>query len=133
METNHSDVPSKHRRDKRLRLRTLDQLDKRTQAAKLAHSLVSALCCDLGGDEVVTVAQRELVKRAALLGALLEDYEVRWLKRERLDLDAYVRAVGAQRRVLQTIGLERRARHINQMNDEAYKLYERELAEFGTE
>ena len=68
METNHSDVPSKHRRDKRLRLRTLDQLDKRTQAAKLAHSLVSALCCDLGGDEVVTVAQRELVKRAALLG-----------------------------------------------------------------
>jgi hypothetical protein len=67
----------------KVRLRSLDELDQRTAAARRARDLVAELKSDLGGD--LSTAQRELVKRAALLGAILEDHEVRWLQREPAD------------------------------------------------
>jgi hypothetical protein len=66
----------------RKRLRTLSDLDGRTHAAQQAHKLVARLEADLGGD--LSTAERELVKRAALLGAIVEDTEVAWLERSPL-------------------------------------------------
>lgn len=91
-------------------LKTLDDLDGRTRAAKLAHRLVTDLESDLGGD--LSTAQRELVKRAALLGAIVEDYEVRWLEHKGADLSLYGTLVDRQRRILETLGLGRVARDV---------------------
>lgn len=86
-------------------LRTLDDLDGRTKAAKLAQRLVAGLVDDLGGD--LTIAQRQIVQRIALAGAVAEDLEARWLAGERVDLVDYVRVVNCERRLLATIGLGR--------------------------
>jgi hypothetical protein len=50
------------------------------------------------------------VQRAALLSAQLEDFEVRWLQGEVVEFSDYLAAVNVQRRVLATLGLERRQR-----------------------
>jgi len=94
------------------RLRTLDDLDNRTRAAQYAHRLVAGLESDLGGASEITVGQRELIKRAALLGAFIEDHEARWLRNEAVAIDDYLAAINAQRRVLTTLGLDRRARDV---------------------
>ena len=95
----------------KVRLRSLDDLDNRTAAARRARELVADLEGDLGGD--LTTAERELVKRAALLGAIVEDTEVRWLQRQPADLSLYGTLVDRQRRILETLGLSRRQRDVS--------------------
>jgi hypothetical protein len=94
----------------KVRLRSLDDLDNRTAAARRARELVADLESDLGGD--LSTAERELVKRAALLGAIVEDTEVRWLQRQHADLSLYGTLVDRQRRILETLGLRRRPRDV---------------------
>ena len=96
-----------HNGGRRDRLRTLCDLDGRTRAAKLAQRLVADLESDLGGGDELSAGRRELLKRAAMLGAIVEDCEVRWLERKPVDLAEYLAAVNAQRRVLVTVGLDR--------------------------
>jgi hypothetical protein len=92
------------------RLATLASLDGRTVSARRARDLIEAIEADLGGD--LTEGERQLVMRAAVLGALVEDCEARWLGGQNVDLGSYLAAVNVQRRVLATIGLERRARDV---------------------
>lgn len=92
------------------RLRTINDLDGRTRAAKLATRLLAALENDLGGNP--SAAQRELAKRAALLGAITEDFEARWLEKEPADLGTYGMLVDRQRRCLEALGLVRIPRDI---------------------
>jgi hypothetical protein len=99
-------------RQGKVRLRSLDDLDNRTAAARRARDLVADLESDLGGGDGLPVGLRELIKRAAMLGAIVEDCEVRWLERRPVDLAEYLSAVNAQRRVLATIGLDRRPRDV---------------------
>jgi hypothetical protein len=100
-------------------LKTLDDLDGRTAAAKVARKIVSGLQSDLGGADHITTGQKELVKRAALLGAYCEDCEVRWLRHEPVDVGEYLIATNAQRRVLSTIGVATRvARQVEADADE---------------
>jgi hypothetical protein len=87
-------------------LHTLEDLDGRTRAAQKARELVAALESDHPDPSVGT---RELIKHAALLGALVEDYQVRWLKHEPVSIPDFLAAVNACRRLLMTIGLSRRA------------------------
>lgn len=112
-------VPVKHDRVNgarpRKRLRTLADLDGRTHAAINARRLVAALSADLGGD--LSTAERELVKRAALLGAIVENYEVDWLENRPADLAIYGRLVDRQRRVLEALGLDRRPVDVTPSNN----------------
>src|ERR1044072_9304617 len=75
-------VPEKHDRDSgdrpRKRLRTLADLDGRTHASIQARRLVAELEADLGGANNISTAERELVKRCAILGAIIESHEVDW-------------------------------------------------------
>ena len=64
------------------------------------------------GSDRATVAQQELAQRGAILGAMIEDQEARWLRGDGVDLAEYCTLVNAQRRVLADIGLERRARDV---------------------
>ncbi|MEO5772564.1 MAG: hypothetical protein ABIQ32_00415 [Sphingomicrobium sp.] len=91
---------------------TLADIDRRTRAYQAAERLLGELINDLGGERHASAAQRELAQRAAVMGALIEDCEARWLRGEPITLGDYLAAVNAQRRVLTTIGLDRRARDV---------------------
>jgi len=97
----------------KVRLLTLDQVDGRTLAAKRVRDVIGTLQSDLGGADRLTEAQRQLVTRGALLGAFLEHCEASWINGESVDIAGYLSAINAQRRVLATIGLERRARDVS--------------------
>jgi hypothetical protein len=108
---NGADAP--RTRAGRVRLRSFEQLDQRTHAAQKAKSLVAAIESDLGGADNLSSAQRELTKRAALIGAMLEDTEVKWLAREDADLHLYGMLADRQRRILESLGLGRVARDVS--------------------
>jgi len=93
-------------------LLTLSDLDGRTQAARRAKALVETIETDLGGADRLTGAQRELVTRAAVLGALIQHSEVRMLAGKKVDFSDYLAAVNVQRRVLATLGLDRKLRDV---------------------
>ena len=94
------------------RLLSLDQLDGRTLAAKNVRTLIDAIESDLGGSDRLTAAEREIVRRAALASAMLENLEAAWLTGGGLDVGAYTALVNVQRRLLTTVGLERRAKDV---------------------
>jgi len=72
---------------------------------------------DLGGEDNVSEAERRLIRRAAMLTLQLELMEQRWAANEDQvvganQLDVYQRMTGALRRVLETLGLQRRLRDV---------------------
>lgn len=97
--------PAKYRPSRYARLRTLDDLDGRTRAARIARELVTALENELGAS--LSSAKQELVKRAALLGAMVEDFEANWLEGKTTDLVTYGMLADRQRRILESLGLAR--------------------------
>jgi hypothetical protein len=97
----------------KVRLMTLDQLDGRTAAARRARDLIEAIEGDLGGSDRLSESARQLVQRAAVLGAFIENCETQWLGGNAVELADYLAAINAQRRVLATIGLKRVARDVS--------------------
>lgn len=107
------DFNSASGRVQRARLKTLDDLDKRSRAYKHARRLVKDMESDLGGSENTTRAQRELVVRAAMLSALATDMEARYLRREeKIDVDTYCKLTNSLVRVINVLGLKRLARDV---------------------
>src|SRR5665213_3619823 len=96
----------------KVRLLSLDQLDGRTVACRRARELVSSIQADLGGSDQLSEGTRQLVRRAAVLGVFIENSEAAWLAGQEAALGDYLSAIDSQRRVLSTIGLERRARDV---------------------
>jgi hypothetical protein len=108
-----SHLPRRARtRQGKARLLTLGNLDARTAAAKEARDLIARLTADLGGDEQLSAGERQLVQRAALTGAIAADAEARWVAGQPVELGDYLQAVNVQRRVLATLGLQRRPRDV---------------------
>jgi hypothetical protein len=99
------------------KLLTLANIDKRTAAGQHALELVRAFEADLGGADNLSVAARQLVQRAAVLGTFIESVEVRWLAGEQIELLDYLAAINAQRRVLESIGLQRQPKDITSFGD----------------
>lgn len=95
----------------KVRLLTLDHLDGRTLAVRRIREVEAQIAADLGND--LTEAQKQMVRRGAVIHSILDDYETRWAAGEELSLTDYLAAVNVQRRVLATIGLERRAKEAN--------------------
>jgi hypothetical protein len=73
------------------------------------------LQADLGGD--LSTSQLELVKRAALLGAIVEDAECAWLENKPANLSVYGMLVDRQRRVLEALGMKRQPRDVTPNNN----------------
>src|SRR5262245_3650089 len=104
------------RRRNTARLLGFEDLDRRTAAYREAKKLIGAFESDLGGATELTAAERQLVQRAAVLGSILTELELRWFRGERpYDLLGYCTVVNAQRRTLETIGLRRRARDVTRL------------------
>jgi hypothetical protein len=76
--------------------------------ARRFHDLVVGHIADAGGRDRLSEAQLALAKRAAGLECELEQMEGRMSLGEQVDLDRYGRAASHLRRLLETLGLERR-------------------------
>ena len=117
--TGTRDQADRDRRDRRAladavrlktRLLTLSDLDRRTGAYKHANDLINQLAADLGGDDQLTTAQKQLIQRAALTGAMIEDLELKWLKGHAIDPTVHATLSNSQRRLLESlesVGLQR--------------------------
>jgi len=76
------------------------------------RQLIEAIEEDLGGAAHLSQAARQLAQRAAVLGTFIVPCEAQWLGGGAVNLADYLAAINPQRRVLATIGLERRARDV---------------------
>jgi hypothetical protein len=77
--------------------------------------VIAAHLSDLGGVDNSSAAERSLIRRAAVLTTELEMLEARFAAAGQAsseDLDLYQRTAGNLRRLLEAIGLQRRARNI---------------------
>jgi hypothetical protein len=102
-----TDTGQRRTRHGKLRLMTLDALDKRTAAAQRAKQLVGAiekeLRCGDDDEEPLSVKQQQFAMHAAFLGAMIENFAARWLLGEKIDLLAYSQLINTQRRVLEEL------------------------------
>jgi hypothetical protein len=102
----------------RVKLLTLDRLDKRCASAQRALELVRALETDLGGADRLSEGARQLVQRAAVLGTFIEACEVKWLQGQPIELLDYLAAVNSQRRLIQDLdAATRQARDITPLRE----------------
>jgi hypothetical protein len=65
---------------------------------------------DMGGDALLSESEKSLIRRASAIECELEQMEGLLSRREPVDLDAFTRAAGHLRRILETLGLQRRQR-----------------------
>jgi hypothetical protein len=105
-------VPERSPKTRKVRLRTLDDLDCRSRAARHALELRDGFLRDLGGEDRASVAQCEMAQRASILGAMLEDDDARWLRGEPVNRLEYATLSNAQRRVCESLGFERKPKDI---------------------
>lgn len=94
------------------RLRTLNDLDKRTRAHRDTAELREQLAADLGGWDAVSAMKAEVITAAAIMGAMMRDRSAAYLAGEAVDVNAFLTLANAQRRHLEALGLERRARDV---------------------
>jgi hypothetical protein len=94
----------------------LPGVDGRSIWARRCRDVVAGHVADLGGLDNCSAAERSIIRRAACLTVELERLEVRFATADQADpgdLDLYTRASGNLRRLLEAIGLERRAKDIS--------------------
>src|SRR5262245_55643232 len=100
-------------RPAKAKLSTLAELDHRTAAARQVRDTISAIESDLGGD--LTTAQKALVERAAITSAVLADMATNWLTTGQLDAVLWATLSNLERRLYESIGLERRPRDVTSL------------------
>lgn len=94
------------------RLLSLSDLDRRTGAYKKTAETISAVEGDCGGADMLSTAERAIIRRAALAGAMLEDLGARWLSGEPIDPGLFATLSNSERRLYESIGLRRRTRDV---------------------
>lgn len=92
----------------------LPGIDGRNMWQRRAKDIIAEHISDLGGVDNTSSAERNIVRRAAVITTELERIEVRFAtdKATAEDLDLYQRACGNLRRLLEAVGLQRRARPV---------------------
>ena len=82
-------------------------MDGRTRRAREVAELYAIICRDLGGEEKMTFVQRSLAQSVSYFTAMLNAMVVQYLNDgTEIDLNAFVRAQNAQRRLLVLLGLD---------------------------
>ena len=97
----------------------LPAVDGRSIWARRMRDLMELHLDDLGGAENTSEAERSIVRRVAVIETELEYQEAQFAELRqagkavsREDLDLYQRLANSMRRLLESVGLERRARNI---------------------
>ena len=88
----------------------LPGVDGRSAIARRFRDIFNAIISDLGGPDAVTEGQTQLCRRAAALSVACEQIEVELAAGNEVPLSGLITATNALRRVLDTLGLERRQR-----------------------
>jgi hypothetical protein len=100
--------------------------DGRNPWIRRCKDIAAAHTSDLGGESAISEAQRSLIRRISILTVQSEMLESKFAQAHgdasAKDLDLYIRASGNLRRLLQTIGLERRARDVGPSLGDLIKL-----------
>jgi len=65
---------------------------------------------DLGGEDLLSEAQKSLCRRLATLAVQLEQYEAKLSEGQEVDLDLYGRLAGHHRRIAEAVGIKRQER-----------------------
>lgn len=86
--------------------------------ARRFRDLVSAHVADLGGADLLSEAQVSLIRRTAAIETELELMEGRLSKGEQVDLDVFTRSSSHLRRILETLGIERKQRDVTPSLDQ---------------
>lgn len=97
---------------KKVRLLTLDDLDKRTRAAQFAHETRDRVCEDLGGADGLSTLEAIMADNVAVTAAMLMDAKVRWLRGEDVDVAAVATLTNTFNRTAGALGIKRRAREV---------------------
>jgi len=93
-------------------LLTLKGLGHRSPAYRATKQLIREIEADLGGAEHLSAAERQMVQHGAVLGAIAQDYEARYLMGRQPDLTLLCRVLKAQRSCFDAIGYRRRQRDV---------------------
>jgi hypothetical protein len=88
------------------RLLTLDDLDRRTKAAQRAFDLHDRLVAERGGAESMSVLRYSMTRSVAVLSAMVEDMQVKWLRGERVEPAAIATLLNARRREAEIVGID---------------------------
>jgi hypothetical protein len=94
------------------RLLTLDVLDRRTAAFRETAQLIAEIYVDLGGEENLSAAEKQLVQHSAILGAYATNLEAQYLRGRNIDVSALCTILNTQRRCFDAIGYQRRPRDV---------------------
>ncbi|SDR31262.1 hypothetical protein SAMN05519103_01925 [Rhizobiales bacterium GAS113] len=90
-------------------------VDHRAPEMRRLRDLIALHVSDLGGQENVSHAEAVLVRRASMLTLQIELMETGFAEHDfeatRQQLETYQRAANTLRRLLETLGLQRRPRH----------------------
>jgi hypothetical protein len=112
----------------------LPGLDGRSAWIRRCKDLIGAHLSDLGGEANTSAAERSLVRRCAVITTELEQLEAKFAaagQASAQDLDLYQRTAGNLRRLLESIGLQRRPREIE--SDPTMQAYYEELRRIEAE
>jgi hypothetical protein len=90
----------------------LPMTDGRSLTARRFAALYEDICLDLGGVDSLSEGERQLIRRAATLSAESERLEAEWANGREFDIVEYSTISNCLRRVLETIGLHRRAKPV---------------------
>jgi len=107
----HKDVAN-YSWGRRRNLLTIKGLGYRSPAYRETKRLVREIEADLGGAEHLSAAERQMVQHGAVLGAIAQDYEARYLMGRQPDLTLLCRVLKAQRSCFDAIGYRRRQRDV---------------------
>jgi hypothetical protein len=108
-------VPSRQRSRVTNGSALLPGVDGRSAWIRRCKDVIAAHIADLGGDDNTSAAERSIVRRAAVLTTELEQLEAQFAAAGQASADAldlYQRTAGNLRRLLEAVGLHRRAKDI---------------------
>ena len=95
------------------RLFSVKGLDGRTGTARRYRDLIDSVTADLGGQDHISELERQLIRRHAAIAVAAEALEADLVRDMPVDLNNLGILVDRQRRIAETLGLERRARPVN--------------------
>jgi hypothetical protein len=93
----------------------LTGVDGRSAWVRRCRDLIDDQLSDLGGLTNTSAAERSLIRRASVLTVELERLETKFAlagEASDSDIDLYQRVAGGLRRLLEAVGLQRRARNV---------------------
>lgn len=93
----------------------LPNVDGRSLWIRRLRDVMVAHIADLGGDDAISEAERSIVRRVATMTVAIEQIEARFAQEGEASeraLDLHQRTAGNLRRLLESLGMKRRARDI---------------------